>query len=115
MPKKTPSTKRLTRIWSRAFQSPEAPDVSVPEPQPQKRRRGRPSYSDNGLEYPFVRTSLMIDKDLYGKIRFIANVNSLNISDICNSAISRYVRAYERKNGTISSPQKKIVSADDLV
>lgn len=125
MSKQNNRFKKITELWKLESQKRQSSQQNIPDAsrtdeqplnaRPDTRRRGRPSNSDIGKETNYVRTSLMIDKALYRKIRTIAVVNSLAISDICNGALSEYLAAYEQKHGTVVPFPEKAASAGELI
>lgn len=122
MPQNNNKVRKFQRIFLSKIQGEQAPakvseaalEQSMNGNKP-SRKRGRPGYKDKGIDYPYKKTSMMIDKELYDKVRLIASQNSLNISDISNAALRLYINAYEKKNGEIVVDTKKGVKADNLI
>lgn len=59
-------------------------------------------------------TSLVVDREKYGKIRQIAIDNSLNINEVIDVAFDMVIESYEKKYGAISVPESKI-SASEII
>lgn len=60
-------------------------------------------------------TSLCIDQDAYEKLREIAHVNNLSLSDLVDAAIRKFVSLYEAQYGVVELSRESKISADSLV
>ena len=79
----------------------------------EEKRPGRQSRPENRMVKE-IRTSLVINRNLYQVINQIAIMNNLTIKEVMNAAMKLYIDRYEQKNGPITSRESKI-SADELI
>lgn len=91
-------------------------EISVQE-QTRRERAGRHKNGDDRekLTANNMYTSLAIDKDLYAKIRIIAQVNGLPYKDLLNAALSKYIELYEKKHGPVTTSRESNISAESLI
>ena len=78
---------------------------------------GRPRKGDNRerLSTTNMYTSLSLDKETYGKIRIIAQINNLSIREVMDAALRKYIGLYEAAHGEVVTPRESKISADSLV
>lgn len=86
----------------------------------EKERRSRAGRHRNGdsrekLTANIMYTSLAIDKDLYAKIRAIAQANGLPYKDLINASLSKYIELYEKKHGAVDVTRESNISAASLI
>jgi hypothetical protein len=60
-----------------------------------------------GLKSDETRATFIVREDLLEKLKAIAYWERLNIKDVINEALDRYVGAYERQNGDVKEVPKK--------
>jgi hypothetical protein len=60
-----------------------------------------------GLKTDETRATFIVREDLLEKLKAIAYWERLNIKDVVNEALDRYVGAYERQNGDLKEVPKK--------
>jgi hypothetical protein len=60
-----------------------------------------------GLKNDETRATFIVREDLLEKLKAVAYWERLNIKDVINEALDRYVGAYERQNGDLKSVPKK--------
>lgn len=60
-----------------------------------------------GLKTDETRATFIVREDLLEKLKAIAYWERLNIKDVINEALDRYVGAYERQNGELKDIPKK--------
>lgn len=89
--------------------------LSVPDAEA-RLSAGRPRKGDNRprMLETNKRTSLTVDKELYGTLCQIAYDNGLNIKDVMNAALRKYISLYEAKHGPVTRRESRI-SADSLI
>ncbi|MFK7935851.1 MAG: hypothetical protein AB8G22_20220, partial [Saprospiraceae bacterium] len=63
---------------------------------PPKRRVGRPRAEHNRIRFTSI-----VEQDLRDKMKIIAIRQGIKINDAFNNALANYVRAWEKKNGSI--------------
>ena len=83
----------------------EMPVVAAPvqpvEPQPAV------ASIKKGLKTDETRATFIVREDLLEKLKAVAYWERLNIKDVINEALDRYVGAYERQNGDLKDVPKK--------
>lgn len=68
------------------------------------RGHGRPRKEESiNTVGPDMRTSLIVDKTIYDKMRIIAVQESMTLKDVVNSAFKLAIERYESKHGPITS------------
>jgi hypothetical protein len=60
-----------------------------------------------GLKNDETRATFIVREDLLEKLKAVAYWERLNIKDVINEALDRYVGAYERQNGDLKEVPKK--------
>ena len=84
-----------------------AADSRVLRPENMVRGHGRPRKgekpNDIGLE---MRTSLIVNKENYDKIREIALTESLTLKEVVNFSFELAIEKYEEKNGKIGEGKR---------
>ena len=60
-----------------------------------------------GLKNDETRATFIVREDLLEKLKAVAYLDRLNIKDVINEALDRYVGAYERQNGELKEIPKK--------
>ena len=60
-----------------------------------------------GLKNDETRATFIVREDLLEKLKAVAYWERLNIKDVINEALDRYVGAYERQNGELKDIPKK--------
>lgn len=60
-----------------------------------------------GLKNDETRATFIVREDLLEKLKAVAYWERLNIKDVINEALDRYVGAYERQNGELKEVPKK--------
>lgn len=78
----------------------------------------RTPEADSGKKGPTARrtyTSLMLDMELYNKIREIAKINRLPYNELMDSAMRKFIELYEAKNGPVDLAGESNISADSLI
>lgn len=60
-----------------------------------------------GLKNDETRATFIVREDLLEKLKAVAYWERLNIKDVINEALDRYVGAYERQNGDLKDVPKK--------
>jgi hypothetical protein len=78
----------------------EAPPPTTP-PQPEV------ASIKKGLKSDETRATFIVREDLLEKLKAVAYWERLNIKDVINEALDRYVGAYERQNGDLKEVPKK--------
>ena len=78
-----------------------APPVSVTPPLPEV------SSIKKGLKNDETRATFIVREDLLEKLKAIAYWERLNIKEVINEALDRYVGGYERQNGDVKEVPKK--------
>ena len=77
--------------------------------QPEKETRGRPKTStreitkssQEGTKVNETRATFIVNESLLEKLKALAYWDRVLIKDVVNQALSDYLKAYEKKNGTI--------------
>ena len=60
-----------------------------------------------GLKNDETRATFIVREDLLEKLKAVAYWERLNIKDVINEALDRYVGAYERQNGDLKDVPKR--------
>ncbi len=60
-----------------------------------------------GLKIDETRATFIVREDLLEKMKAVAYWERLNIKEVINEALDRYVGAYERQNGELKEVPKK--------
>jgi hypothetical protein len=60
-----------------------------------------------GLKSDETRATFIVREDLLEKLKAVAYWERLNIKEVINEALDRYVGAYERQNGELKEVPKK--------
>jgi hypothetical protein len=81
----------------------EIPAVVVPPTPPQP----EVASIKKGLKSDETRATFIVREDLLEKLKAVAYWERLNIKDVINEALDRYVGAYERQNGNLKEVPKK--------
>lgn len=71
--------------------------ISIPERKP----AGRPTVRTKGT----ARTSITLDPEVMGKLRYLALNTGRQLNSIIEEALVKYFEAYERKHGEITVPE----------
>jgi hypothetical protein len=77
--------------------------VEAPPPPPQP----EVASIKKGLKNDETRATFIVREDLLEKLKAVAYWERLNIKDVINEALDRYVGAYERQNGDLKEIPKK--------
>ena len=88
----------------------EAPAVSIPPVvQPAVVVPPQPEVASikKGLKTDETRATFIVREDLLEKLKAVAYWERLNIKEVINEALDRYVGAYERQNGALKEVPKK--------
>jgi hypothetical protein len=80
--------------------------VEAPPPPPQPLQPEVTSIK-KGLKNDETRATFIVREDLLEKLKAVAYWERLNIKDVINEALDRYVGAYERQNGDLKEIPKK--------
>jgi hypothetical protein len=79
-----------------------APPPVAPTPPPSE-----VSSIKKGLKSDETRATFIVREDLLEKLKAVAYWERLNIKEVINEALDRYVGAYERQNGELKEVPKK--------
>ena len=74
-----------------------------------KGRRGRPPRSEK-----YQTAYIVVRKDLYEKIKVIADKTGSNIKDVVEKSFEKSVGTYEKKFGTIRIPHASKIDIDTM-
>ena len=89
-----------------------------PDAAPEK-APGRPGRKPSGKtgKADSVHMTSLVDVELLGKVRYIANKESLTIREILEASLRHTVGKYEEKNGTIPvrRPKNRKGDVDDIL
>ena len=68
---------------------------------PSKKASGRPTVKTKGT----ARTSITLDPEVMGKLRYLALNTGRQLNGIIEEALVKYFENYERKHGEITVPE----------
>lgn len=93
-------TNGLNALFGSGTTAPEEKETIRPEVV--VRHHGRPRKDEESTDIgEQMRTSLIVNRDIYDKIRMIAIREGLTVKEVVHYAFEHAVEAYEKKNGPI--------------
>ena len=82
-------------------------EIPVEPPPPPPPPQSEVASIKKGLKNDETRATFIVREDLLEKLKAVAYWERLNIKDVINEALDRYVGAYERQNGDLKEIPKK--------
>jgi hypothetical protein len=82
-------------------------EIPVEAPPPPQPPQPEVASIKKGLKSDETRATFIVREDLLEKLKAVAYWERLNIKDVINEALDRYVGAYERQNGDLKEVPKK--------
>jgi hypothetical protein len=81
--------------------------VEIPVEAPPQPLQPEVASIKKGLKSDETRATFIVRENLLEKLKAVAYWERLNIKDVINEALDRYVGAYERQNGDLKEIPKK--------
>ncbi|MDZ7877181.1 MAG: hypothetical protein U5L45_05900 [Saprospiraceae bacterium] len=98
-PKRQEEYRQFVEIPVPVVQPPVQPLPSIPP-------QAEVSSIKKGLKHDETRATFIVREDLLEKLKAVAYWERLNIKEVINEALDRYVGAYERQNGDLKEVPK---------
>jgi tyrosyl-tRNA synthetase len=88
----------------------------------EKPKRGRPKTqtkkveksSEEGTKEDETRATFIVNKEVLSKIKAISKLEGFQYKDTVNEALTRFIKEYEKKKGSIKDPEA-IINRDSIL